>query len=107
MKHQRILAYVDAVVRTGSFRKAAERMNVTGSALTRRILDLEKEVGAPLFEREARGVRLTAAGEIFVAFARAQIAEAQRLASRIEDLRGLRRMGSCRRWSGGLPRTIR
>jgi DNA-binding transcriptional LysR family regulator len=91
VKHQRILAYVDAVVRTGSFRKAAERMNVTGSALTRRILDLEKELGAPLFERRPRGVRLTSAGEIFVAFARAQIAEAQRLASRIEDLRGLRR----------------
>jgi DNA-binding transcriptional LysR family regulator len=91
MKHQRILGYVDAVVRTGSFRKAAERVNVTGSALTRRILDLEKELGAPLFERKSRGVRLTSAGEIFVAFARAQIAEAQRLASRIEDLRGLRR----------------
>ncbi len=91
MKHQRILSYVDAVVRTGSFRKAAERVNVTGSALTRRILDLETELGAPLFERKARGVRLTSAGEIFVAFARAQMAEAQRLASRIEDLRGLRR----------------
>jgi DNA-binding transcriptional LysR family regulator len=91
MKYQRILSYFDAVARTGSFRKAAERANITGSALVRRIQDLEQELGAPLFERRARGVGLTTAGEMFLAYARAQNAEAQRLASQIEDMRGVRR----------------
>lgn len=91
LRYQRILRYVDAVVRTGAIRKAAERVNITGSALTRRITDLEQELGAELFERKPRGMRLTSAGELFVAYAREQIAETQRLWSRIEDLRGLRR----------------
>ena len=51
MKHLRILSYVDEVARTGSIRKAAERLNVTASAVNRRIADLEEELGAPLFEK--------------------------------------------------------
>ncbi len=41
MRHQRVLRYIDEVVRTGSIRKAAEKQNVTASALNRRILDIE------------------------------------------------------------------
>ena len=48
MKHLRILTYVDEVARAGSIRKAAERLNVTASAVNRRIADLEDELGAPL-----------------------------------------------------------
>src|SRR5215475_14446966 len=51
MKHLRILRYVDEVARTGSIRKAAEHLNVTASAVNRRIMDLEDELGAALFER--------------------------------------------------------
>ncbi|MEX2455401.1 MAG: LysR family transcriptional regulator [Rhodospirillaceae bacterium] len=91
MRHLRILEYVDRVARTGSIRGAAEQLNFTASALTRRIFDLEAELGAKLFERTPRGMRLTAAGELFVAHARAQLAEVERLKSGIEDLRGLRR----------------
>ncbi|HEY1981093.1 MAG TPA: LysR family transcriptional regulator, partial [Xanthobacteraceae bacterium] len=58
MKHLRILSYVDEVARSGSIRKAAERLNVTASAVNRRIADLEEELGAPLFDRRPRGVRL-------------------------------------------------
>jgi DNA-binding transcriptional LysR family regulator len=75
----------------GSIRKAAERLNLTPSAMNRRIQDLEAEVGTPLFERRPRGVRLTTAGEMFVRYARSQIAEAERMLSQVEDLRGLRR----------------
>ena len=60
MKHLRILRYVDEVARAGSIRKAADHLNVTSSAVNRRIMDLEEELGAPLFERRPRGVRLTA-----------------------------------------------
>jgi DNA-binding transcriptional LysR family regulator len=91
MKHLRILSYVDEVARSGSIRKAAERLNVTASAVNRRIADLEEELGAPLFERRPRGVRLTAAGEVFVHYLRRQAGEAERMKSQIEDLKGLRR----------------
>lgn len=91
MKHLRIFRYVDEVARCGSIRKAAEQLNVTSSAVNRRILDLEEELDAQLFERRARGVRLTAAGEVFVNFLRQHDGDVERMKSQIEDLRGLRR----------------
>src|SRR6202142_1361403 len=91
MRHLRLLSNVVEVARTGSIRKAAERLNLTPSAMNRRIQDLEAEVGTPLFERRPRGVRLTTAGEMFVRYARSQIAEPGRMKSQVEDLRGLRR----------------
>jgi DNA-binding transcriptional LysR family regulator len=54
MKHLRILEYVDAVARARSIRKAAEQLNVTASAVNRRIADLEEELDAQLFERLPR-----------------------------------------------------
>jgi DNA-binding transcriptional LysR family regulator len=91
MKHLRIMRYVDEVARTGSIRKAADHLNVTASAVNRRIMDLEDELGAPLFERRPRGVRLTAAGEVFVHYVREQDSDVERMKSQIEDLKGLRR----------------
>ena len=91
MRHLRHLRYVDEVARTGSMRRAAERLNVTASALNRRIRDIEEELGTPLFERLARGVRLNAAGEILVHHIRRQLADVDRMRSRIEDLAALRR----------------
>jgi DNA-binding transcriptional LysR family regulator len=91
MKHLRILSYVDEVARSGSIRKAAERLNVTASAVNRRIADLESELGTLLFDRRPRGVRLTAAGEVFVHYLRGHNGEVERMKSQIEDLKGLRR----------------
>ena len=91
MKHLRIMRYVDEVARTGSIRKAAGHLNVTASAVNRRIMDLEEELGAPLFERRPRGVRLTAAGEVFVHYLREQDSGVERMKSQIEELKGLRR----------------
>lgn len=91
MRHMRFLHYFDAVARAGSIRKAAERLNVTSSAVNRRIMDLEAELETPLFERRPRGVRLTAAGELFIHHVRGQTADLDRVRSQIEDLKGLRR----------------
>src|SRR6201992_1242209 len=91
MRHLRFLRYVDEVARAGSIRKAADQLHVTASAVNRRIMDLEEELGAPLFERRARGVRLTAAGELFVRYIREQTGDVERMKSQIEDLKGLRR----------------
>jgi DNA-binding transcriptional LysR family regulator len=87
----RFLRYVDEVARAGSIRKAAEQLHVTASAVNRRVMDLEDELGAPLFERRPRGVRLTAAGELFVRYIREQSGDVERMKSQIEDLKGLRR----------------
>src|SRR5258706_5006238 len=60
----RIFSYVDAVARCGSIRRAAEALHIASSALNRRVLDMEEELGTTLFERLPRGVRLTAAGAL-------------------------------------------
>ncbi len=91
MRHLRIMRYVDEVARTGSIRKAADHLNVTASAVNRRIMDLEEELGTDLFERRPRGVRLTAAGEVFVDYLRRQDGDVERMKSQIEDLKGMRR----------------
>lgn len=85
----RILSYVDAVARHGSIRRAASALHIASSALNQRILDLEQEIGTTLFERMPRGVRPTAAGELYIAYVRDALAEFQTVHSRIEQLRGL------------------
>lgn len=91
MQHLRFLQYVDAVARHGSIRAAAEHLHVAASAVNRRIQDLEAELGTPLFERVPRGMRLTAAGELFVAYARRRSADLDQVRSQVEALSGLRR----------------
>jgi DNA-binding transcriptional LysR family regulator len=91
LRPPRILLYVNAVARHGSIRKAAESLHMASSALNRRILDLEAELGAMLFERLPRGVRLTAAGELFLAYVRRALADLELVGSQLEHLRGLLR----------------
>ncbi|MGA4863544.1 LysR family transcriptional regulator [Streptomyces lavendulocolor] len=69
-----------AVAESGSFTKAAVRLNYTQSAVSRRIAALEAQAGGPLFDRLPRGVRLSPAGrtmhrhalEVFDRMARAR-----------------------------------
>lgn len=91
MKHLRVLTYVSEIVRNGSIRRAAEQLNITPSALTRQIQDLEYELGTPIFERFAKGMRLNAAGELLVRHIRDQISDLDRVRSQIADLSGIRR----------------
>jgi len=89
LRPPRLLTYVDAVARHGSIRKAADALNVASSALNRQILDLEIDLGTALFERLPRGVRLTSAGEVFLAYTRQAISELKAVESQVEQLRGL------------------
>lgn len=80
--------YFDAVARHGSIRKAAESLHIASSALNRRMLDLEAEIGSSLFERVPRGVRLTAAGELFLSHVRRSMRQFRALEAELEQLRG-------------------
>lgn len=91
LRHLQTLIYVDAVARAGSIRKAAETLAITSTALNRRILALEEELGVAVFERLPHGVRLSTAGEILIQHVRQQLSEMERVKSRIADLSGLRR----------------
>lgn len=82
---------IDEVAKSGSIRQAAERLNISASAVNRHILLFEAEIGVPLFERWTRGVRLTAAGELIVAEVRRWRREEEAINLRIEELQGLRR----------------
>mgnify|MGYP001223778816 CR=1 FL=1 len=91
MRHLTHLRYIDVVAREKSIRKASEKLNITSTALNRRILALEEEVGTPLFERLPSGVRLNTAGELFIQHIRSQMTDLSRVLSQISDLSGVRR----------------
>ncbi|MEU9970969.1 LysR family transcriptional regulator [Streptomyces malaysiensis] len=66
MLKPRHLLTLRTVVRTGSFVVAARELGYTASAISQQISALEKETGLVLFEREAHGVRATAAAHRLV-----------------------------------------
>ena len=89
MQHARILECVEAIARFGSVRRAADNLNVASSALNRRLLDLERELGTALFNRHARGMTPTAAGELFVGHARSTLDDLNRARTEIARLGAL------------------
>ena len=91
MRHLHTFRLIEAVVRAGSMRKAAEDMNITASALVRRINRFEQEFGAELFERLPGGVRLNPAGELVLHHYRATQSDLTRVRSQVADLSGERR----------------
>ncbi|WP_019932597.1 LysR family transcriptional regulator [Nocardia sp. BMG111209] len=82
--HLRDLRYFATVADELSFTRAAERLYVSQPALSKQIRRLETDLRVPLFERDGRGVRLTAAGAALLPAARNLLrdwAEAQRVVS--------------------------
>src|SRR6266478_9386912 len=69
------LRYFCAVAETGSFSRAAEQSHVSQPALSQQIMKLEGELGARLFDRLGRSVRLTDVGKTFLPRARAVLHE--------------------------------
>jgi len=87
----RFLRYFIAVGRLGSIRKAADELNVSASAIDRQILNVEADLGLPLFERLPTGLRLTAAGEVMMTAGVRWRKDLADVRAQIEDLRGLKR----------------
>lgn len=86
------MRYVVEVAETTSFTRAAERCHVVQSALSHQIARLERELGAKLFERTSRRVRLTPAGAAFLPAARQSLEAAERavaeVAAAVGEIRG-------------------
>lgn len=91
MRHLQTFRFIEAVMRAGSIRKAADDMNITASALNRRIQRFEEDFGYEIFERLPRGVRLNPAGELLMQHFRAQDSDLRRVLGQVADLSGQRR----------------
>jgi DNA-binding transcriptional LysR family regulator len=74
----------------GSFSAAAESLSFTQSAVSQQIAALEREAGAVLVERSARGVRLTDAGEAVVRHAEGILTRLAEAEAELEAIAGLR-----------------
>src|ERR1700745_3764181 len=88
----RHLRYFVAVGEEQHYGRAAERLHVAQPALSRQIQDLEKEIGFALFNRLPRGVRLNAAGKLFLTDARRileDVDEARLRGARIAHAKGV------------------
>jgi DNA-binding transcriptional LysR family regulator len=80
------LRVVREVARRGSFSAAAEWLGYTQSAVSRQVALMEEGAGRALFERHARGVRLTDAGAVVVRRADAVLAELEATRQELDDL---------------------
>src|SRR5271169_6522311 len=81
-------SYVAAIAERGSLRAAARHLGVAQPAFSRSIAELERELGAPLFERRATGMVPTKLGQAFVRRAIAILNDVRRAKDEFEQLRG-------------------
>src|ERR1700689_3933575 len=109
----RHLRYFVAIGEEENYRRAAQRLNVAQTALSTQIQDLEEELGFKLFERLPRGVKLSAAGRLFLEDARRILQEVNEAAARAaraaRGQSGTLRVGFTERtsWRGGVPGSFR
>jgi DNA-binding transcriptional LysR family regulator len=109
----RHLRYFVAVAEEEHYGRASRRLRIAQPALSRQIQDLEEEVGFKLFERLPRGVKLSAAGKLFLEDARRilqEVSDAAARAARVaRGLSGTLRVGFTENasWHGVVPDSFR
>ena len=109
----RHLRYFVAVGEEQHYGRAAQRLRVAQPALSRQIQDLEEELGFKLFDRLARGVKISEAGKLFLKDARnvlEQVREAALSAKRVAvGQAGTLRVGFVESisWHGVVPDSLR
>ncbi len=85
------LEFFRTVVEEGSFSKAAERVYRTQPAVSIAIRRLEKEIGAPLFERSQKTPALTEVGELLYDYAKRMLSLRDQTLEVVAELRSLKR----------------
>ena len=85
----RQLEYFVAVAEEANFTKAAERVHITQSGVSAQIRQFERELGADLFDRSSRIVRLTDAGAAALPHARSALAAAAAVQTAVDQVKGL------------------
>jgi DNA-binding transcriptional LysR family regulator len=75
------------IAQYGGFTRAATALNISQPAISRRMELLERELGAPLFERVYNGVRLSEAGQTFLPYARQLLAAAKDGVEAVKELK--------------------
>ncbi|MER5829824.1 LysR substrate-binding domain-containing protein [Streptomyces sp. NPDC002130] len=85
----RQLEYFVAVAEERNFTRAAERVHISQSGVSAQIRQLERELGAELFDRSARTATLTAAGRAALDHARAALAAAAAVGQAVGEVTGL------------------
>jgi DNA-binding transcriptional LysR family regulator len=109
----RHLRYFVAVGEDQHYGRAAERLGIAQPALSRQIQDLEKELGFTLFDRLPRGVKLSAAGKLFLSDAQRILQEVEGAKLRAERVAtgraGTLRLGfvEALSWHGVVPDSFR
>lgn len=83
------LTYIVTIADEGSISRAAEKLYMAQSSLSQFLQQYEAELGSRLFNRTARGVRLTAAGTSFVYHARGMLQQYHRAKSELGDIESL------------------
>ena len=84
----RDLKYFEVIAAEGNLARAAERLHRTQPALTKCIDRLEEDLGSRLFEKDGRGMRLTAAGHILVKRTRQMAIMVEETAREMQDYAG-------------------
>jgi DNA-binding transcriptional LysR family regulator len=88
--HATVLKYFVEVARSGSVRKASEKLFVAASAVNRQILNLEEELGIELFDRLPNGLRLNPAGERLLRHAQETLHDFEVVRTELDALKGER-----------------
>ena len=93
------MKYAVVIAQTNSINKAAEKLYVGQSALSRAIKELETGLGVTLFERSAKGMSLTPDGEVFVRYAKSVLRQVETIENMFSG-----NSGGKKRFSISVPR---